>query len=139
MFKDTIITTFQSLLSNKDALMLLPIEIDNKIKIRNYEIIFEDGQYFIYELKKGKLCDFTWTKSAALALVKNYISNKKCDHKIKDLDYIIVKNSNDAYFYKNTIKGTRNHIARFSCQNRLDVARMDILNARKELHAIIFD
>jgi len=138
MSNKILIPLLSKIMSTTTSLELLPVSIDNRTKIANYEIDFDGVSYHVSDLQKKQLLHSVWTKMAALALVRNYQRNDKRENEIIDLDYTIGKNLNDLKFYKNTIKKTQDTIKKFSTNTRLQIAKLTIAEAQQKLLTIIF-
>jgi len=138
MSNKILIPLLSKIMSTTTSLELLPVSIDNRTKIANYEIDFDGVSYHVSDLQKKQLLHSVWTKMAALALVRNYQRNDKRENEIIDLDYTIGKNLNDVKFYKNTIKKTQDTIKKFSTNTRLQIAKLTIAEAQQKLLTIIF-
>lgn len=121
-----------------DIVKNLPITNKDNILIGKYKVEYNSNGYFVIDVKKNILIAETFTKSAALALIKALRKNDTFKH-ILDLDKIIEKNTIDSLFYKNTIKKTKNKDTRTATIYRLQLASMDLFYAKEELYSLVID
>jgi len=122
----------------QDIVKNLPITNKDNILIGKYKVEYNSNGYFVIDLKKNILIAETFTKSAALALIKALRKNDTFKH-ILDLDKIIEKNTIDSLFYKNTIKKTKNKNTRIATIYRLQLASMNLFYAKEELYSLVID
>lgn len=123
------------LLFQSEILTSIPQVKDNQIQIKDWLINYKNNLYYI--TKNNKPIATTYTKAAALAIVKTKLRNDRNEKYILELDKTIEKNQNDCYFYKHTMSIVKNKNKRFSTMTRLEIADQILQSAKKELHGLI--
>lgn len=136
MNKNKIVKQLENLFDN-EILYSIPQVNDNTIKIKNWQIVHRDGLYYVSDIKNNRNIATTFTKAAALAIVRAKLSNNKKERYIIELDKTIEKNHIDCAFYKHTIATVKNKTKRFSTITRLEIADQILQGAKKELHSLI--
>ena len=91
----------------------------------------------IYDCQSHEQKTSTWSKSAALALVKGWEESRSNAPEIRRLDKIVEKNELDAMFYRNTVNKSSDKSRILSAQTRLDIANELIYDARVKLADMI--
>ena len=123
------------LLFQSEILTSIPQVKDNQIQIKDWIINYKNNLYYI--TKNNKPVATTYTKAAALAIVKTKLKNDRNEKYILELDKTIEKNQNDCTFYKHTITTVKNKNKRFSTMTRLEIADQILQSSKKELHGLI--
>jgi len=123
------------LLFQSEILTSIPQVKDNQIQIKDWIINHKNNLYYI--TKNNKPIATTYTKAAALAIVKTKLKNDRNEKYILELDKTIEKNQNDCTFYKYTMSTVKNKNKRFSTMTRLEIADQILQSAKKELHGLI--
>lgn len=140
MYDQILINKLDDMLNNSYIVKTLPIIKNNEIIIKNFKIKFTNSNFYtITDESKSKIIAKVYSKSAAIALVKNFLTKENKESKIKDLDHTIEKNDIDCMYYKNTIKNTKNRTKKFATKTRLEIAKNELLSAKLSLHSFIFD
>ena len=122
MIDEHILQQLEDIVSNSKYLAKIPYQKGNSIRIGKYVIRKNKSGYLIYDCKSHEQKTSTWSKSAALALVKGWEESKTNEVEITRLDKIVEKNELDAMFYKNTVNKSSEASRVLSAQTRLDIA-----------------
>ena len=137
MIDEHILQQLEDIVSNSKYLAKIPYQKGNSIRIGKYVIRKNKSGYLIYDCKSHEQKTSTWSKSAALALVKGWEESKTNEVEITRLDKIVEKNELDAMFYKNTVNKSSEASRVLSAQTRLDIANQLIYDARVKLADMI--
>ena len=137
MIDERILQQLEDIVSNSKYLAKIPYQKGNSIRIGKYVIRKNKSGYLIYDCKTHEQKTSTWSKSAALALVKGWEESKTNEVEITRLDKIVEKNELDAMFYKNTVNNSSEASRVLSAQTRLDIANQLIYDARVKLADMI--
>tara|TARA_B100000427_G_scaffold228097_1_gene191487 strand:- start:870 stop:1289 length:420 start_codon:yes stop_codon:yes gene_type:complete len=137
MIDEHILQQLEDIVSNSKYLAKIPYQKGNSIRIGKYVIRKNKSGYLIYDCKTHEQKTSTWSKSAALALVKGWEESKTNEVEITRLDKIVEKNELDAMFYKNTVNKSSEASRVLSAQTRLDIANQLIYDARVKLADMI--
>ena len=137
MIDEHILQQLEDIVSNSKYLAKIPYQKGNSIRIGKYVIRKNKSGYLIYDCKTHEQKTSTWSKSAALALVKGWEESKTNEVEITRLDKIVEKNELDAMFYKNTVNNSSEASRVLSAQTRLDIANQLIYDARVKLADMI--
>jgi len=137
MIDERILQQLEDIVSNSKYLAKIPYQKGNSIRIGKYVIRKNKSGYLIYDCKTHEQKTSTWSKSAALALVKGWEESKTNEVEITRLDKIVEKNELDAMFYKNTVNKSSEASRVLSAQTRLDIANQLIYDARVKLADMI--
>jgi len=116
----------------------LPIQKGNSIELENYIIRKSKNGYLVYCTTDNKQVARVFCKASAIAIAKNFATGKNVVQDVLDLDFRIQKNINDAIFYKNTMKKTKDPFVRETREIRYDIALADSQVAKDKLEKFIF-
>ena len=110
----------------------------NSIRIGGFTIRKSKKGHIIYDLKtQSKVC-CTFSKTAAVAIAKNLAQGVNVIQKAQDLDHVLEKNFNDAQFFANTMRTTKDPIKRDIVETRFDIAKARTETAKRSLDSLIF-
>jgi hypothetical protein len=139
MISDKILKDLEDIIDQSVIDLDLPQVTPKSIRIKNCVIRkTKHGQYIVFDIKENKSVAVTNFKYTAIALVKNFI--KKRSYKdILELDKDLLKHYNDAVFYKNSIKNSKDVRYIEARQNRLDIAIQETSFIQKKLDKYIFN
>ena len=137
MIDERTLQQLEDIVTNSKYLAKIPYQKGNSIRIGKYVIRKNKSGYLIYDCKTHEQKKSTWSKSAALALVKGWEESKTNEVEITRLDKIVEKNELDAMFYKNTVNKSSEASRVLSAQTRLDIANQLIYDARVKLADMI--
>lgn len=116
----------------------LPRVTTNSIRIKSCVIRKnKKNQYIIFDLKENKSIGITNFKYTAIALAKNLNKLYLCQD-ILNLDKELLKHYNDAVFYKNSMKNSKDQKYVEVRRNRLDIAIENTSSIQKKLDRYIF-
>lgn len=122
--------------SVRDA--VIPSYRENTVKIKNYLIRKTRQGYVVFDIVSNTQVAYTNFKTSAVALAKSLTEGKDSKRKVLYLDNVLLKNYNDAVFYKNIIQKTKDQQIKESRRICLDIA-LDRTNfAKKQLEDFIF-
>lgn len=139
MISDKILKDLEDIIDQSVIDLDVPQVTPKSIRIKNCVIRkTKHGQYIVFDIKENKSVAVTNFKYTAIALVKNFI--KKRSYKdILELDKDLLKHYNDAVFYKNSIKNSKDVRYIEARQNRLDIAIQETSFIQKKLDKYIFN
>jgi hypothetical protein len=109
-------------------------------RIKNYIVRQTAKGYIIIDISENRQIAFTNFKTSAVAIAKSLAEGEgqyRINQVIK-LDSIIFKNYNDAVFYKNTIKQSKDKIVKETRRARLEIALDQATHAKQILEDFIF-
>lgn len=125
----------------KQGLLKTPLPYKKGNTIRIGHVVIRESKthgHILFDVVKQKQIAVLFSKTAALALAKNYISDKDYQ-KIFWIDTKYQKNYNDIMFYKHTIDKTKDEIKKCVALDRLDLANAELNYVNDVLENIIFD
>tara|TARA_B100000925_G_C21968506_1_gene456707 strand:+ start:747 stop:1166 length:420 start_codon:yes stop_codon:yes gene_type:complete len=137
MIDERTLQQLEDIVSNSKYLAKIPYQKGNSIRIGKYVIRKNRFGYLIYDCQSHEQKTSTWSKSAALALVKGWEESRNNAPEIRRLDKIVEKNELDAMFYRNTVNKSSDKSRILSAQTRLDIANELIYDARVKLADMI--
>lgn len=137
MIDERTLQQLEDIVSNSKYLAKIPYQKGNSIRIGKYVIRKNRYGYLIYDCQSHEQKTSTWSKSAALALVKGWEESRNNAPEIRRLDKIVEKNELDAMFYRNTVNKSSDKSRILSAQTRLDIANELIYDARVKLADMI--
>lgn len=110
--------------------------------IRIKHIIVREARfgYLVFDTRENKEVGKMFCKTSALALAKQIAKSGDPNRikQIKELDDVIEKHYNDALFFKNTMKKTKDIERRFVAETRYDLAATKTREAKEKLDAYIY-
>jgi len=117
----------------------LPYKKGNSIRIGKYAIRKNNkGMVLIYDCIDNSQVAKSYFMVTALAIVKNLITGKNITERALRLDFDMLKHYNDALFYKNTIKVSKDPDIRQTRRVRLDIALQKTRELKRDLDQFIF-
>jgi len=116
----------------------IPYQKGNSIRIKYLVIRKSPKGYLIYDTRDNKQITRTVFKSSALAIAKNLAHGKDYTHKILELEEKMSKHYNDAVFFKNSIKRSKDPFKIEITETRLDIALTESQRVRDILDRYIF-
>ena len=137
MIDERTLQQLEDIVTNSKYLAKIPYQKGNSIRIGKYVIRKNKSGYLIYDCQSHEQKTSTWSKSAALALVKGWEESRSNAPVIRRLDKIVEKNELDAMFYRNTVNKSSDKSRILSAQTRLDIANELIYDARVKLADMI--
>lgn len=116
----------------------MPHVSNGNIRIQNY-LIRENLQntFSIIDLREQQKVHTTYFKYSAIALVKA-LCKKQTVEKILKLDEQLLKHSNDAMFYKYSMKTTKDYEYLEIREVRLDIAENETRQIKDKLNTYIY-
>jgi|TARA_B100001094_G_scaffold25863_1_gene21655 hypothetical protein len=116
----------------------MPHVSNGNIRIQNY-LIRENLQntFSIIDLRAQQKVHTTYFKYSAIALVKA-LCKKQTVEKILKLDEQLLKHSNDAMFYKYSMKKTKDYEYLEIREVRLDIAENETRQIKNKLNTYIY-
>lgn len=118
--------------------VVIPYKKGNSIRIKNYAIRESRKGYMIYDCETNKQVALTYFKTSAVAIAKSLVEGKNAISKIEELDLNLLKHFNDAMFFKNTIKTTKDPDIKWTRRVRLDIAIAKSKEIKQDLDRFIF-
>ena len=122
MINDVIISELEEIINSGMESVILPYIKGNSIRIKHFVIRKNTHGYLIYDCKTNSQVAKTYFKTTAIAITKNLVENNDIISAALKLDRDLLKNYNDAVFYKNIIKKSKDNSVIGSRKNRLDIA-----------------
>lgn len=138
MYNTILIKELEELIHKGLEAVPLPVQKGNSIRIKNYIIRQSKNGYLVYCTENNKQVARVFCKASAIAIAKNLASGKNIVEDVLNLDFLIQKNVNDAIFYENTIKKTKDPLVRATREVRYDIALADSQVAKDRLEKFIF-
>jgi hypothetical protein len=128
----------ENLINQNIGKIAFPVSNGKSIFIKNYLIRPTANGYVVIDTTQKKQVAFTHFKKSAVAIAKNLSEGKRNTFQLLRLDNIILKNFNDAIFYKNTIKKSNDHTKKAIVRARLEIALAQTSHASQNLEEFIF-
>jgi len=122
MINNVIITELEEIINFGMESVILPYVKGNSIRIKHFVIRKNSHGYLVYDCKTNTQVAKTYFKTTAVAIAKNLVENKDIVKAALKLDQELLKNYNDAVFYKNIIKKSKNSAVIGSRKTRLAIA-----------------
>ena len=116
----------------------IPVARGNSIRIKHIVIRKSPKGYLIYNAKENQQVTRTYFKTTAVAIAKNLAQGKDITEKAMEFEVLMLKHYNDALFYKNSIRKSKDAVKREIRQVRLDVAIQESQRVRSLLDQYIF-
>jgi hypothetical protein len=138
MINEKVLVELKKLIESNLDPSMFPYCKGNSIRIGGFTIRSNRRGYNIYDMSKKKHLTTTFSKTAAVAIAKNLAQGVNVIQKAQDLDHVIEKNFNDAQFFANTMRITKDPIKRDVVETRLDIARSRTETAKRSLDSLIF-
>jgi hypothetical protein len=130
--------TLEQFINDGVGKFAIPSLKNNTIKIKNYLIRRTKTGYVIFDVLTNSQVAYTGLKISAVAIAKGLSEGKNITDRVLYLDRIILKNYNDAVFYKNIIQKTKNSQIKESRSMRLEIAFDRTAFAKQTLEDFIF-
>jgi predicted lipase len=108
------------------------------IRIKHYLVRQTAKGYVVFDISENRQIAFTNFKTSAVAIAKSLSEGKDRINQVLRLDKIISKNYNDAVFYKNTIKQSKDITVKETRRARLEIALDKATHAKQSLEDFIF-
>ena len=138
MNADSLIKDLEDIVNSIDF-SVIPYKKGNSIRIKKYVIRKSRTGYNIYDCEHNKLVTKTNFKHSAVAIVRSLIKGKNVVNSLEILDKKLLKHYNDAIFYKDTIKKSKDPFIKETREIRLSIAVEETNIIKQHLEEIIFD
>lgn len=135
---NNIIKDLEDLIESSIDAVAFPYKKGNSIRIGNMVVRESKNGYLVYDTTNNCQVARTFCKASAIAIAKNKARGRDITEKAMEYDKIIEKNYNDALFYKNTIKKSKESIVRETRKVRLELAIDRTRWAKTHLDRYIF-
>jgi hypothetical protein len=139
MISETAIKDLEEIVNKGLEGIYIPFKRGNSIRIKNLIIRESKNGFLIYNAESNKQVAKTQFKSTAIAIAKNLAAGSDITKKVLTLDIELLKHYNDALFYKNTMKKTKDDSIREIRRIRIDEAIIASEIIRKEIDRLIFN
>ncbi len=116
----------------------IPYARGNSIRIKHVVIRKSPKGYLIYDAKENRQITRTYFKTTAVAIAKNLAHGKDITEIAIEFDDAMLKHYNDAVFYKNLIRKSKDPFRREIREARLDIAIQESRRVRSLLDRYIF-
>jgi hypothetical protein len=130
--------TLEQFINESVSKLAIPSCRGNTVKIKNYFIRKTKTGYIVVDTENNNQIAHTSFKTSAIAIAKSLAEGKNIINQILYLDNIILKNYNDAVFYKNVIQKSKDSQVRESRRARLEIALDRTAFAKQSLEDFIF-
>lgn len=127
----------ENLIDQNIEKIAFPVRNGRDILIKNYLIRSTAHGHVVIDINKKQQIAFTNFKKSAVAIAKTLSEGKNKTTQVLKLDNIILKNYNDAIFYKNTIKNSDDCIKKEIVRARLEVALEQTAQASQNLEHFV--
>lgn len=138
MINKNFATTLENFINDSVTKFAVPSYNGNTVKIKNFFIRKTQKGYVVFDTIKNNQIAFTNFKTSAVAIAKGLAEGKNIVDHVLRLDQTILKNYNDALFYKNTIQKSKDRHIRESRNIRLEIALDRTAFAKQTLEDFIF-
>ena len=128
----------ENLINNSLDMSFFPYVKGKSVRIKNVIVRETKFGYLVFDTKENKEIAKTFCKTSALALAKNVALDRNRVKEIQELDDIIQKHYNDAMFFKNTIRVTKDQDRKFVAETRYELAAAKTRDAKQRLDRIIY-
>jgi hypothetical protein len=139
MYSEKILNELEEIVNKGLEEVSLPYQKGNSIRIKHIAIRKSSKGYLIYNTKENTQVARTQFKSTAIAIAKNLAQGRDIVDKISNLDVQLLKHYNDAMFYKNVIKKTKDPQVLEIREVRLEISLTRSEQVRKQLDRYIFN
>ena len=138
MYSKEIINELEEIIHRGLEEMPIPVQKGNSIRIGRYVVRKSKNGYLVYCTENNKQIARVFCKASAIAIAKNFATGKNVLPQVLELDLRIQKNVNDALFYKNTMKTTKDPFVKESREVRYDIALAESQVCKDRLESFIF-
>jgi hypothetical protein len=128
----------ENLINNSLDMSFFPYVKGKSVRIKHVIVRETKFGYLVFDTKENKEIAKTFCKTSALALAKNVALDRNRVKEIQELDDIIQKHYNDAMFFKNTIRVTKDQDRKFVAETRYELAAAKTRDAKQRLDRIIY-
>jgi len=116
----------------------LPVAKGNSVRIGAMVVRSSKHGHLVYDTSTNKKVAHTFSKTAAIAIAKNYKQTQNIVSKCLPIDDILSKHFNDALFYKHGMRNASPE--RYDVlETRLDISLNKAHQARSQLEQFIFE
>tara|TARA_B110000503_G_scaffold92447_1_gene139433 strand:+ start:184 stop:597 length:414 start_codon:yes stop_codon:yes gene_type:complete len=134
-----ILEELNSIIENGLEHVTFPYKKGNSIRIKNYIVRQNNqGMHLVYDCLTNLRIVEVYFKTTAIAIAKNLAEGKDITQKAVEIDFDLLKHYNDALFFKNTIKTSKDSQIRQVRINRLDLSLDKSKQLKKDLDRFIF-
>jgi hypothetical protein len=117
----------------------LPYKKGNSIRIGKYAVRKNNkGIFLVYDCSTNLQVAKTYFKITAIAIAKNLAANKNITNRALQLDFDLLKHFNDALFFKNIIRTSKDPEIVSIRRIRLDIALTKTQQLKKDLDRFVF-
>jgi hypothetical protein len=130
--------TLEQFINESVSRSAIPSCRGDTVKIKNYFVRKTKAGYAVFDTLQNTQIAYTSFKTSAVAIAKSLAEGKDIVKRVLYLDKMILKNYNDAVFYKQIIQKSKDRQVRESRRARLEIA-LDRTNfAKQSLEDFIF-
>lgn len=131
-------TELESLINSSLDMSFFPYVKGKSVRIKHVVVRETSFGFLVFDTKENKEIAKTFCKTSALALAKNVALDRNRVKEIQALDSVIQKHYNDAMFFKNTIRVTKDEDRKFVAETRYDLAAAKTREAKAKLDKFIY-
>ena len=135
---DQIIKDLEEILNGQLDHTMFPYKKGNSIRIGKYVVRSSKVAHKIFDLEDNSMIAETFSKSAAVALVRSISRGCEGQENILNIDKDIQKWYNDCIFYKHIMSTSKDEIKLDITETRLEIARDKTNSARESLDKYIY-
>lgn len=116
----------------------VPYVKGNSIRIGSNVVRITKHGNLVYNIKDNKKIAHTFSKTAAIAVAKTCQKNNSYLKQLMLLDNEVAKHVNDALFYKNSLRKTKDDMRLDILETRLDISMNRAYDAKRQLEQFIY-
>lgn len=139
MITDTLIRELEEIVNRGLEHSLIPHVKGRSIRIKNYVIRESSKGYLIYDILENRQAARTQFKSSAVAIAKNLAQGRDVIQQVMSCDRELTKHYNDAVFYRNIIRNSKDSYSREVRKIRLEITLEETARVRNKIDSFIFD
>jgi hypothetical protein len=117
---------------------IIPSLTEKSVRVKHYYIRKTKSGFVVFDTKQNKQIAYTNFISSAVAIAKSLAEGKNIINHVLYLDRKILKNYNDAIFYKNVIQNSKDPQVIETRRARLELALEQTTYAKQNLEDFIF-
>lgn len=139
MITETVLNELEAIVNKGLENNFIPYKKGNSIRIKNMVVRHNAKKgYLIYDTKTNNQIARTHFKSSALAIAKNLAVGKNHTETLLEYDQQLLKHYNDAVFFKNVLKKTKDVVSAEIREVRLEISIDKTRDIREKIDNFIF-
>ena len=139
-YNSNLVTDLEQIITTGLEQVAIPYERGNSIRLKHIAIRKHKNGYKLFDCKTNKHIVTVFSKSAALAVAKSYVEDRKYDVKtIINLDDTVNKHYMDALFARRASKIAKDEVRKETAEFRFDIAKERLWDSLENIERYIFD